>query len=782
MSTTAACGQGVVAANTARSVYRPTAHPILRIHLLGPIRATSYLGDDVLPRAKKARAALAYLCLAAGARVPRARIASMLWDRVSDAQARTSFRQVVGELTSALGLLAPELIATGRASIHLNTDMCWIDALALLQSSSSDSARTDLAVLCRGELLEELDEVSASFGQWVRRERIRLKERLAGSLDAVLQQMDRPRSDPNQIAAIARRLISFDPTHQAASRALMGALAKLGEREQALREYERCHEALMKAFRVKPSIETERFYESLRTQPQRKGPATAILRAANFDRIGLDAQRPLPGRHRLRVGVLPFEANDSENERDLAFSLSHEIAAALARFRWFDVITPVSMRHRPVATLLSRDALQQQQLDYAVDGTIKRTGDSYDIDVWLLDLNQCTRPVWSDRFELKIDELHRLNDMVTGRVVASIDPVILFIEGRPRHSARYGANGLLLLALPLIYSMERQKYQQAGNLIQRALSIEPENSMAVTLSAYWHLWQIGQGWTSDSAKTLSTVEALCLRAMELDPENSEAMGIYAHALAWKKDFDQAVKYFDRALRLNPNLASIWALSAGTYCYIGEPEEALRRLSRHRELCPIDPYFSVYENIYVIAYTFKHDYERAVVVGRRVVKSVPDFINGYKPLIASLGHLRRREEAAPMSRSFCCSSPTSRSRSSEKCIRSSGGRIATIIARACASPAFRNGERAMGRGNHLPLPEPEGKLEEFDALAVKQALAFQIAEAMKAQNLSRKRLAERMNTSRGQISRLLDPKDGNVTIATLQRAARIVGRTLRVELV
>lgn len=77
---------------------------------------------------------------------------------------------------------------------------------------------------------------------------------------------------------------------------------------------------------------------------------------------------------------------------------------------------------------------------------------------------------------------------------------------------------------------------------------------------------------------------------------------------------------------------------------------------------------------------------------------------------------------------------------------------------------------------------EGKLEEFEAVAVKEVLAWQIAEAMKAQNLSRKRLAERMRTSRSQISRLLDPKDGNVTIATLQRAAKIVGRTLRLELV
>jgi predicted XRE-type DNA-binding protein len=77
---------------------------------------------------------------------------------------------------------------------------------------------------------------------------------------------------------------------------------------------------------------------------------------------------------------------------------------------------------------------------------------------------------------------------------------------------------------------------------------------------------------------------------------------------------------------------------------------------------------------------------------------------------------------------------------------------------------------------------EGKLDEFEAVAIKEVLAWQIAEAMKAQKLSRKRLAERMKTSRSQIRRLLDPKDGNVTLATLQRAAKMVGRTLRLELV
>ncbi|MGA2127064.1 MAG: helix-turn-helix domain-containing protein [Xanthobacteraceae bacterium] len=79
-------------------------------------------------------------------------------------------------------------------------------------------------------------------------------------------------------------------------------------------------------------------------------------------------------------------------------------------------------------------------------------------------------------------------------------------------------------------------------------------------------------------------------------------------------------------------------------------------------------------------------------------------------------------------------------------------------------------------------EGEGTRDAFQAVAIKEVLAWQIIEAMKAQGLSRKRLAERMGTSRSQVSRLLDPKDGNVTLATLQRAAALLGRKVRLDLV
>lgn len=77
---------------------------------------------------------------------------------------------------------------------------------------------------------------------------------------------------------------------------------------------------------------------------------------------------------------------------------------------------------------------------------------------------------------------------------------------------------------------------------------------------------------------------------------------------------------------------------------------------------------------------------------------------------------------------------------------------------------------------------EGVLEEFQAQAIKEVIAWQLGNAMKERNISKRKLAELMGASRTQIDRVLDPSVGNVTIETLQRAAAVVGRKLHVELV
>ena len=77
---------------------------------------------------------------------------------------------------------------------------------------------------------------------------------------------------------------------------------------------------------------------------------------------------------------------------------------------------------------------------------------------------------------------------------------------------------------------------------------------------------------------------------------------------------------------------------------------------------------------------------------------------------------------------------------------------------------------------------DGILDSTRAKAIKEVVAWQLAEAMTAKNLTKAKMAELMQTSRSQLDRLLDPEHEGVTLETLQRAAQIVGRTLRIELV
>ena len=79
-----------------------------------------------------------------------------------------------------------------------------------------------------------------------------------------------------------------------------------------------------------------------------------------------------------------------------------------------------------------------------------------------------------------------------------------------------------------------------------------------------------------------------------------------------------------------------------------------------------------------------------------------------------------------------------------------------------------------------LLEEEGVRAEFEVRAVKEVIAWQIQQAMTERSISKARMAAQMGTSRAQLDRLLDPSR-DVMLSTLARAARAVGRTLRVEL-
>jgi len=77
---------------------------------------------------------------------------------------------------------------------------------------------------------------------------------------------------------------------------------------------------------------------------------------------------------------------------------------------------------------------------------------------------------------------------------------------------------------------------------------------------------------------------------------------------------------------------------------------------------------------------------------------------------------------------------------------------------------------------------EGISEEAEAGAVKKIIVYQLQEAIEKEQLTKSALAKRLETSRSAVDRLLDPKNESITLLTLKRAANVLGKKLRLELV
>ena len=91
------------------------------------------------------------------------------------------------------------------------------------------------------------------------------------------------------------------------------------------------------------------------------------------------------------------------------------------------------------------------------------------------------------------------------------------------------------------------------------------------------------------------------------------------------------------------------------------------------------------------------------------------------------------------------------------------------------------KRQLGSSFEAYLKE-EGNSDEINATAVKRVLAWQIAKAMEKDNISKNQMAKAMSTSRSQLDRILDPNNDRIQLDTVIKAARVLGRELRIELI
>ncbi len=611
----------------------------VRLRLIGQMEAWTVNSENVLPLGRKTRALLAILALSAPRPVIRSRLAELLWSRRLEEQARASLRQEIHRLLEALQPANAEILSITRDSLALKPELVWVDVEEVLRATINNPA--SLALL-DGELLEEFDGVDPAFDVWLAAERERLRDRARNIAEALL----REQVDPEAAIPVAQQLLGIDRAHEGAWRALMRAHSERGERGMAIQAYERCRAVLADQLDATPSPETQRLLAEIRAG--RNAPAQT-LRAADLVRPDLRLNAPRGG---AKVGVLPLVmSGTAPEEAHLSLGLAEEITAALARFRWMFLVSSSSL-----AQFSSRDEAAIRRtfgLDFLLDGSVQRSGRRIRVTMRLLDLREGNQVVWARRFDRQVTDLLTLQDEIAAEVVAQIDPEILLIEGRRaahRHPVDATAYDMVLRALPLILRLKHDEFMEAGDLLRRAVQLEPDYAAAHAWYAYWHIFYVGQSWSNDEAADLEEAGRLAERAIALDPQDARGLTIAGQVRAFLHHQPrEALELHSRALGLNPNLAMAWGLSAMSYTYLGELDEAARRFQRYKRLSPMDPHAFFFETGMVILELLRRDSESAAAIGRRVSELNPSFSAGLKYYLIALGHLDLQHEAATVRR-------------------------------------------------------------------------------------------------------------------------------------
>jgi TolB-like protein len=255
-----------------------------------------------------------------------------------------------------------------------------------------NSNSPELHKICSGFLFEDLDGASPAFDQWLLVERARMTNRLEALHAQELARLAGPGIGAEERIAVARRITTIDPTHEAASRLLMTALAESGDHAQAIREFARLQDAMQRSLELDASPETQRLIEAIRLQARRPRGGPAAAPRANPP----PAVARQPSRTRFRIGVMPFAALDGGIAATLPMALAQETAAALARFRWFDVIAPIGLGGLPDGESDWPRRFRDLDTDYVVRGILSSAGELLTVSVTLLNLADEPRAIWSD--------------------------------------------------------------------------------------------------------------------------------------------------------------------------------------------------------------------------------------------------------------------------------------------------------------------------------------------------------------------------------------------------
>jgi adenylate cyclase len=349
---------------------------------------------------------------------------------------------------------------------------------------------------------------------------------------------------------------------------------------------------------------------------------------------------------RPSIAVLPFTNMSGDPEQEyFADGISEDIITGLSKLRWFFVIARnSSFIYKGKAVDVKRVA-RELGVRYVLEGSVRKSGNRVRITTQLIDA-ATSNHIWADRYDGDLTDVFALQDEITEKVVAAIEPKLLEAEGirsQNRSPDDLDAWDMVIQANSLFWRLTKAETEAAIDILRQAVERYPGYGPAHSILAFALLISGYLGW-SVLERQLQEAARLAARAAQLDDSDPWAHLALGFVAFVRRQTNVAAAEFRRALELNPNFAAAHGYLGWTLAFDGQSDEATKHLEEAVRMSPHDPQNAIFNTGLAVTHYLTDRYANAVEYSSKALQQRSAFTAGYRIHVASLAKNGQIDEA------------------------------------------------------------------------------------------------------------------------------------------
>jgi TolB-like protein len=330
--------------------------------------------------------------------------------------------------------------------------------------------------------------------------------------------------------------------------------------------------------------------------------------AADHDR---GSEHPLS---KPAIAVLPF-ANLSRDEEQEYFSdaITQDIITNLSKHRWLDVAARNTSFGYKGKSIDIRQLASELGVSYVIEGSVRRSGNRIRVSAQLIDASTGNQR-WSDHYDRDLEDVFAVQDEITEKIVARLEPEIGAAERQKvASSARRDLQAWECYHLGIFhfFKFTSTDNQEAQKLLQRSRELDPQFGEAHAWWAYAVILGMVYWDTDPSTALLDEALSAASLALQLDDQNAVFYALKARVQLARCEYRSALTENEMAIGLNPTFAAAHCGLADSLAYEGRYDEAIDRFEKAIELSPNDPQRWAFLTYGALAHIFKGDFETAI---------------------------------------------------------------------------------------------------------------------------------------------------------------------------